>query len=530
MSYSIVLPLVLSIPVLTFAVLVLVRNTNHMFVVAISSNIVLLGVSLYVFFERMSHTNFNTQLSFVYMGIDLLPNLAFGFAADGISMFFVASAAILGILSLWYAALTMSTGKMTYYLVLGTQFMILASVGFVLSADIFSFYIFWELTIIPVFFMIGIWGGANRFYHAMTLFMYTAAGTILMLVGMVLLYVIYGTNSMGEILSSVIGRTADGFTGKYIPTLALMLITIGFLVKLPILPLHGWLKGTYTELPTPAVILVAGFIGKLGIYGLYRMNSYIFNANEIMSSGTVLIMVLAVATIIYGSIVAFAQKDFKSLIAYGSFAHIGVITLGVVSHSSVALEGAIYQVLTHGLAVAGLFIIADQSEKLTGSTSLRSVRGLFMNSPRFTFFLVVFAMAFLGLPPMGTFTSELILFIGLLGNVNIYIFIGALSAVFLSAVYAIFLVQNLIFAQKDGSPEWSMPLFSKTKAGALPNYYNKFDSSEELSFVEPSTTDIPVNVAVLLGVMGVSLLALGLYPEALMELIKVNPLTLRSFL
>ncbi len=530
MSYSIVLPLVLSLPILTFVVLVLVRNINHMFTIAIASNVALLGVSLYVFFDVMRHTYFNTQLTFFYMGIDLLPNLVFGFTADGISIFFVASAAILGILSLWYAALTMSTGKMTYYFILGTQFMILASVGFVLSADLFTFYIFWELTIIPVFFMIGIWGGANRFYHAMTLFIYTAAGTVLMLVGMVLLYVIYGTNAIPEILSSVIGRTADDFTGRYIPALALMLITIGFLVKLPILPLHGWLKGTYTELPTPAVILVAGFIGKLGIYGLYRMNSYMFNASEIMPSATLLIMVLAVATIIYGSVVAFAQQEFKSLIAYGSFAHIGVITLGVTAQSAVALEGAIYQVLTHGLAVAGLFIIADQSEKLTGSTSLRSARGLFMNSPRFTFFLVVFAMAFLGLPPMGTFTSELILFIGLLGSVNIYIFLGALTAVFLSAVYAIFLVQNLIFSQKDGSPSWSVPLLGKTKAGSLPNYYNKFDSSEDLSFVEPNTTDIPANVVILLCVMGVSLLALGLYPAALMELIKVNPLTLRSLL
>lgn len=547
MSYNITLPLLLSLPILTFVVLLLIRNIRQMFALAIGSNILLLLAALYIFFFKMNSQVFNTQLNFFYHGIKLLPNLSFGFAADGVSMFFIVATAAIGIFSLWYAYITMvahegvasavspsitssSADKMTYYFVLGSQFMILASVGFVLSGDVFSFYIFWELTIIPVFFIIGIWGSANRFYHAMSLFIYTAAGTILMLAGVILLYVIYSTNSMTEIAFSPIGRSPSIITGRYIPELALIMITVAFLVKLPIFPLHGWLKGTYTELPTPAVILVAGLIGKLGIYGIYRINLYLFNGSTIMPTATTIIIILAVATVIYGSLVAFSQKDFKPLVAYGSFAHLGVITLGVMAYSSVALEGAIYQVLTHGVAVAGLFILADQGEKLTGSTSMRAVKGLFMNSPRYTFFLVFFGMAFLGLPPMGTFTSELILFIGLFGHVHTAVFLGALSAVLLSAVYVIFLLQNLVFAQESGKQLWGSGVFAKGRRATLPNYYNKFDAEPDVTFISDDNQDITMKVVFMLGVMGLLLLALGLFPSVLMDIIKTNPLSLRELL
>jgi NADH-quinone oxidoreductase subunit M len=281
-----------------------------------------------------------------------------------------------------------------------------AVAGVFSALDFLLFFLFWELELIPMFLLIGIWGSARREYAAMKFILYTVAGSAFMLVGILVLY--FAAPASARSFDMVM-LAAQRFAPE-IQMLAWVLLFIGFAVKIPVFPLHTWLPDAHTEAPTAISVLLAGVLLKMGAYGLLRANMTM--RPEATQSFAGALAVLAVVNILYGALVAMVQTDLKRVIANSSISHMGYVVLGASALTPLALQGAVFQMFTHGTITALLFTMVGLVYDRTHTREIAALGGLASRMPFVAIGFVVAAFASLGLPGLSGFVSEFLVFIG----------------------------------------------------------------------------------------------------------------------
>ena len=347
-------------------------------------------------------------------------------------------------------------------------YLILSSslIGCFVALDFFLFYVFFEFMLLPMFFLIGIWGGPNRSYASIKFFLYTLLGSLFILIVMVGLYLSVGTvDAMGNqthtfsLIHMMDGQYLDDalltpgmgyeIAGLGIRYWAFLLLLLGFAIKLPAVPFHTWLPDAHVEAPTPISVLLAGVLLKVGGYGLYRIVYSIFP--DVALEWAYPVAIMGVLSIVYGGLVAMAQNDLKKLIAYSSVSHMGFVLLGLAAISTEGSAGGVFQMVSHGLISGALFLIVGVIYDRTNNRQIEGVSGLASKMPKYTFFVVIFFFASLGLPGLSGFVGELLVLLGAIGSESVsglvprWVGILAVTGIIISAAYYLWTLQRMFF-------------------------------------------------------------------------------------
>lgn len=380
---------------------------------------------------------------------DWIPQFGIGlhFAMDGLSLLMLLLTFFLGIISVLisWKEINEKVGFFHFNLLL-----ILAGiVGVFLSLDLFLFYFFWELMLVPMYFLIGIWGHENRTKASYKFFLYTQASGLLMFISILALYFVHG-NSTGVYTFDYIQ-----LLGTQMPASTAILIMSGFLaaflVKLPVVPLHNWLPDAHSEAPTAGSLILAALLLKTGAYGLLRFIVPLF-PNASVSFAPVG-MALGVIGILYGAKLAFAQTDLKRLIAYTSVSHMGFVILGIFSFNEIAYQGVVMQMIAHGISTGALFIMAGQLSERIHTRDIRLMGGLWEKAPFMGAIGLIFSMASLGLPGLGNFIAELLILLGAF-KASIALSVLACLGLIAATLYSLRILQKVFYGQKN--TDWDM--------------------------------------------------------------------------
>ena len=363
-----------------------------------------------------------------------IPNLELSYhvGVDGISMFFVILATLLTvicILASWVSIVDRVKDYMIAFLILETLM-----VGMFSSLDLILFYIFFEGVLIPMFIIIGVWGGPRRNYAAYKLFLYTLTGSVLMLIGVLTMISEAETSDITILLK-------HDFTGS-LQTWLWLAFFASFAVKVPMWPVHTWLPDAHVEAPTAGSVILAGVLLKFGGYGFLRFSLPMFPLAS--ADFTPLVFTLSGVAVIYTSLVALAQEDMKKLIAYSSVAHMGFVTIGAFSVNVQGIEGAIIQMLSHGIVSAALFLIVGVLYDRIHSRQINAYGGLVARMPKYAVIFMIFMMASIGLPGTSGFIGEFLVLVGAF-KANTWVAAFATMGLILSAGYMLYLYRRIVF-------------------------------------------------------------------------------------
>jgi NADH-quinone oxidoreductase subunit M len=351
--------------------------------------------------------------------------------------------------------------------------------GVFLAADALLFYFFWELALIPVYFLCSIWGGEKRIAVTFKFFIYTFIGSLLMLVG--ILFVYAHTSDHSFALQSFYNVQLTGKQQAY----AFALFFIAFAIKMPIFPLHTWQPDAYEQAPTATTMILSGVMVKMGLFAVIRW--VLPMVPGAVKGHSLFIIILSVIGMVYASLIAIKQDDIKRLIAYSSIAHIGLMCAAIFTQNQIGLEGVMIQMFNHGINVIGLWIVADVIEQQLGTRKFSELGGLAQKAPTLAILLVVMALANVALPLTNAFVGEFLLFNGLF-QYNIWIAAVAGISIILSAVYTLNMIQKIFYG----------------------NTVEKTNNAVEIDF----------NVQVVLSVLVVMVLVMGVYPQPMIDLTK----------
>ncbi|HVQ39727.1 MAG TPA: NADH-quinone oxidoreductase subunit M, partial [Pyrinomonadaceae bacterium] len=327
-----------------------------------------------------------------------------------------------------------------------------AMIGVFVSLDLLLFYLFFEASLVPMFFLIGIWGGERRVYAAVKFFIYTAVGSLLMLVGIIALYYLYGTFDYVVIREAMRGGTSVlSSRGEFWLFLA---FAFAFCIKVPLFPLHTWLPDAHTEAPTAGSVILAGVLLKMGTYGLLRFNLGLFP--EMSREFAPVMITLAIIGIIYGALVAMVQPDVKRLVAYSSVSHMGFVVLGLFSFTETGMQGALYQMLNHGVSTGALFLFVGFIYERRHTRMIREFGGLATPMPWFSTLFVIASLSSVGLPFLNGFVGEFLILLGswttnAIQNAWIATMLAATGVIW-AAVYMLWMLQRVVFG-KVTNPE-----------------------------------------------------------------------------
>ena len=395
-----------------------------------SSAVFLLSLLLWANFD-----NSTADFQFVEH-VEWMPayNIAYHVGVDGISVLFVLLTTLLTpicILASWESIQTRVKEYMIAFLVLETMM-----VGMFVALDIVVFYIFFEAVLLPMFLIIGVWGGPRRVYAAFKLFLYTLLGSVLMLIAVLAMYFDAGTADIPTLLTHDFPATMQ--------TWLWLAFFASFAVKVPMWPVHTWLPDAHVEAPTAGSVILAGVLLKFGGYGFLRFSLPMFPLATL--DFTPLIYTLSIIAVIYTSLVALAQEDMKKLIAYSSVAHMGFVTIGTFTLTIQGIEGAIYQMLSHGIVSAALFLVVGVVYDRIHSREIDMYGGLVHKMPAYALIFMVFMLASVGLPGTGGFVGEFLVLVGAF-KANTWVAALAATGVILGAVYMLYLYRRVIFGQ-----------------------------------------------------------------------------------
>jgi NADH-quinone oxidoreductase subunit M len=366
-----------------------------------------------------------------------IPDLGIGFilAIDGLSLLMVVPTAFIGVMAVLVSWREITERVGIYFACL---LWILAGItGVFMALDLFCFYFFWEVMLIPMYFLIGVWGHERRIYAAVKFFIFTLVGGLLMLVSILALVFTHAAET---------GITTFDYTellGTPMTTPAAFWIMLGFFiafaVKLPTVPIHNWLPDAHTEAPTAGSLILAALLLKTGAYGLIRFVIPIFpEQSEALVPWA---LWLGVFGIIYGAILAFAQTDLKRLVAYTSVSHMGFVLLGVYSWNALSLQGTVMQMICHGISTGSLFMIVGMLYGRIHTRDVTKMGGLWASVPRLAGVAMVFAMASLGLPGTGNFVGEFLVIFGVF-PVDIAVTVAALIGIVAATIYSLRIIQT----------------------------------------------------------------------------------------
>ncbi len=337
-----------------------------------------------------------------------------------------------------------------------------ALIGVFASLDMILFYVFWEFILIPMYFLIGIWGSENRIYATVKFFIYTMFGSVLLLIGIIWLafqcQLVTGSVSMDI--------TTLATNSIYIPLdkqiFLFILFSLGFLIKVPLFPFHTWLPDAHVQAPTAGSVILAALLLKMGTYGLIRFSLTLFPAAFIKL--TPYIAVLAVIGIIYGALLSIVQKDMKKLIAYSSVSHLGFIVLGTFAVTQEALQGSILQMVNHGLSTGALFLIVGMIYERRHTKEISEFGGLMKVMPVFSAIFLIVCLSSIGLPGLNGFVGEFLILVGSYNSPNLHsnlYTIFASTAVILSAVYLLWLYQRVMLGPIENEKNKDLKDISK---------------------------------------------------------------------
>jgi NADH-quinone oxidoreductase subunit M len=310
--------------------------------------------------------------------------------------------------------------------------------GVFLSGDALLFYFFWELALIPVYFLSSIWGGEKRIAVTFKFFIYTFLGSLMMLIGIV--YVYMHTSDQSFLIQSF---AKANFTGGQQVT-AFALFFIAFAIKMPIFPLHTWQPDAYEQAPTAVTMVMSAVMVKMGLYGILRWLLPLFPSAFVAHIN--MVVMLSVIGILYASFIAIRQDDIKRLIAYSSIAHIGLMNAAIFSHHQIGIQGAMFQLFSHGINVLGLWIVADIIEQQTGTRSMQQMGGLAKKQPTLAILLVGFSLANIALPLTNAFVGEFLMFNSLF-QYNVWVGAAAGVSIILAAIYTLNMVQKVAYGE-----------------------------------------------------------------------------------
>ena len=369
-------------------------------------------------------------------------NITFAMGVDGLSVLLVLLTTFLSpiaILSTWTAVEERVKDFMIFFLLLEVGML-----GVFLAQDLFLFYIFWEFTLVPMYFLIGIWGGPRRIYAAIKFFLYTMAGSILMLLAILWLGIYQQTFSVPELIAK------GGIPGN-VQMWLFLAFAAAFAIKVPMWPLHSWLPDAHVEAPTAGSVILAGVLLKMGTYGFLRFNLFLFPEAAVKAAPWVAL--LAVIGILYGAAVSYAQKDIKKLVAYSSVSHLGFVMLGLFALNAQGIEGGILQMINHGLSTGALFLLVGMVYEQTHTREFSEYGGLWKLMPIYGAFMLIVSLSSMGLPGLNGFVGEFTILLGAYGSSAIgspwFAGVAALGVI-MSAIYILYMFQK-IFLGPEGS-------------------------------------------------------------------------------
>lgn len=438
----ILLPVIGALVTVGYSLLNTKRESNYKWI-ALAFSVVDFGLSLFLVGGAGSGTKgFRFVENVLWIGSI---GAHYHLGVDGISLWLVLLTTLLmpiAILSSWTA---IQKRQLSYYV-----FLLLlagAMVGVFVSLDLLLFYLFFEASLVPMFFLIGIWGGERRIYAAVKFFIYTAVGSLLMLVGIIALYYIFGTFDYTLILEAMRnGGTALPARTEFWLFLA---FAFAFAIKIPLFPLHTWLPDAHTEAPTAGSVILAGVLLKMGTYGLLRFNLGLFP--DMSRKFAPVMITLAIIGIIYGALVAMVQPDVKRLVAYSSVSHMGFVVLGLFSFTEFGMQGALYQMLSHGVSTGALFLFVGFIYERRHTRMISDFGGLATPMPWFSTLFVIASLSSIGLPFLNGFVGEFLIMLGSwTSNTIQHAWLATMLAstgVIWAAVYMLWMLQRVVFGK-----------------------------------------------------------------------------------
>jgi NADH-quinone oxidoreductase subunit M len=400
-------------------------------------------------------------------------------AVDGFSLMLLLLTAFLGVLCVLVSWKQIVEKVSSYHFFLLLTFS--SILGVFVATDLFLFYLFWEVQIIPMFFLVGIWGHELRARTTMKFMLFTMAGSLFMLIAIIGLYVVHGseTGTYTFGLSSLIGTSLS----KGLQAWLYAAFMLSFGIKIPMVPVHTWLPDTHTQAPTAGSVILAGLLLKTGTYAVFRFAFPLFPVA--FHASVPILIVLGLFALFYVSWIALSQVDVKRLIAYSSIAHMGLIVLGLAILNSITLSGSILQMINHGVTTSALFLLVGMLNERFHSREFKDFGGLWKKMPVFSAFFLFFSMAALGLPGLNNFVGEILILIGTYKSNPVAAGLG-FTGLLLGLVYVLRMVQDVIFVEFRGE--------------------------------ESALRDLDSREIVILGSLALSVLFLGLWPYPVLGL------------
>ncbi len=414
--------------------------------IAIFSSLLILGISVATLFysddkKYLSYNNVNyIWLKYIganyYIGLDGTGRLLTFLTALGFPLIFLAT-----------ARNKFKSASSFYGLMMLSQ---AGLMGVFCAYDALTFYFFWELALVPVYFLCSKWGGERRIQATFKFFVYTFAGSLLMLIGIIYVYLHTGPRTFED---GTITAHSFSLSSFYNAALSapeqnwlFWLFLVAFAIKMPIFPFHTWQPDTYDQSPTPVTMVLSGIMVKMGLFGVIRWLIPVFPAATIHFSNIVII--LSIIGIIYASCIAMVQDNVKRLVAYSSIAHIGLMCAAIFAMNQVSVQGVMLQMFNHGINIIGLWIVVDLIERQTGIKNISQMGGLAQKAPALTILLVIIALANIALPLTNAFAGEFLMFSGLY-NYNGWYAAAAGIGIILSAVYTLNMIQKIFYGNTN---------------------------------------------------------------------------------